>query len=59
MKKFSSRKIYFKGDIRYILFKYFKEKFYYINETDKEIQKFNGLKEARDYLRKEGIILNK
>jgi hypothetical protein len=56
--KLSSKKFYFKGKDRYILFKYFKDKNYYINETDLEnVLKFNSLKQARDYLREKGVKL--
>lgn len=59
MKNLSSKKIFFKDNKRYILFKYFRNKNYFINETDKEIQKFKNLSEARAYLREQGLILTK
>ena len=56
--KLSSKKIYFKDNVRFILFKYKNSKTYMINETNHEnLLKFNSLKQARDYLREKGVEL--
>ena len=53
----SYKKIYFKDNKRFILFKYYFSREYHINETDAEnILDFKSLKEARDYLRNKGVL---
>jgi|WetSurMetagenome_2_1015567.scaffolds.fasta_scaffold1620620_2 hypothetical protein len=56
--KIAYKKIYYKENKRFILFRYFKD--YRINEQDlSEVLRFNTLKEARNYLKFKGVIIEK
>lgn len=51
----TTKKVFWNGEKRFILFKYNREKYYFINETgNARLSKFEGLGQARKYLKLKG-----